>query len=172
METAVEDFLCPDGDMSPEEDTPVDTSLCQAGAVLGSGGLCSKSLASDSTAVRFQFPAHQPAQHALLQSPALSAAATPEVTHKSLCGRTGALRATDTTIESFMHTCMHASFHTYLSAASSCMPVTCIYCLQCPVSENAARNDALHGCCRVSTSCPSGRYASPAARRRQLRFSA
>lgn len=90
VETAVEDFLCPDGDMSPEEDTPVDTCSCQAVAALGSGPLSSKSLASDSTAVRFHYPAHQPAQHALLGSPALSAAATPEVTHKTRFGRTGA----------------------------------------------------------------------------------
>ena len=88
MDTAVEDFLCPDGDMLPKEDTPVDTSSCQAVAALGP--LSSKSLASDSTAVRFHYSGHQPAQHALLGSPALSAAATPEVTHKTLFGRTGA----------------------------------------------------------------------------------
>ncbi len=50
-------------------------SSCQAGAALGANRLSSKSLASDSTAIRFTLAAQPPAQHTL----PLSAAATPEV---------------------------------------------------------------------------------------------
>ena len=72
-EPAVEDFLCPDEDAMTKDGAFL--SSCQAGAALGAGRLSSKSLASDSTAIRFTLPAQPPAQHAL----PLSAAATPEV---------------------------------------------------------------------------------------------
>ena len=77
-EPAVEDFLRPDEDLAkhqtPAADVHADTSSCQADGLLGAGRLSSKSMASDSTAVRFYLPCRN-----TLTSPAVSAAATPEV---------------------------------------------------------------------------------------------
>ncbi|CAL5225630.1 g8486 [Coccomyxa viridis] len=75
-EPAVEDFLCPDEDAMTKDGAFL--SSCQAGAALGANRLSSKSLASDSTAIRFTLAAQPPAQHTL----PLSAAATPESTHQ------------------------------------------------------------------------------------------
>ncbi len=84
----MEDFLRPDEDV-------IEEGGAHCGAALGAGRLSSKSLASDSTAVRFNFTAQQPAQHAQLTSQALAAAATPEVSRNfSLLGR--AVSASDT----------------------------------------------------------------------------
>ena len=73
QETVVEDFLRPDEDAMTKDAACL--NAFQGGAALGAGRLSSKSLASDSTAIRFTLPAEAPAQHAL----PLSAAATPEV---------------------------------------------------------------------------------------------
>ena len=77
-EPAVEDFLRPDEDLTKHQgaaaDLHADTSSCQADGLLGTGRLSSKSMASDSTAVRFYLPCRN-----TLTSPAVSAAATPEV---------------------------------------------------------------------------------------------
>ena len=77
-EPAVEDFLRPDEDLAKHQtttgDVHADTSSGQADGLLGAGRLSSKSMASDSTAVRFYLPCRN-----TLTSPAVSAAATPEV---------------------------------------------------------------------------------------------
>ena len=77
-EPVVEDFLRPDEDLTKHQgaaaDAHADTSSCQAEGLLGAGRLSSKSMASDSTAVRFYLPCRN-----TLTSPAVSAAATPEV---------------------------------------------------------------------------------------------
>ena len=77
-EPAVEDFLRPDEDLAKHQataaDVHADTSSCQADGLLGTGRLSSKSMASDSTVVRFYLPCRN-----TLTSPAVSAAATPEV---------------------------------------------------------------------------------------------
>ena len=72
-EPMVEDFLRPDEDAVAKGAAPL--TACQPGAALGAGRLSSKSLASDSTAIRFTLPAQPPAQHTV----PLSAGATPEV---------------------------------------------------------------------------------------------
>lgn len=72
-ENVVGDFLQLDED-AMTKDTAFLTAR-QPGAALGAGRLSSKSLASDSTAIRYTLPAQAPAQPAL----PLSAAATPEV---------------------------------------------------------------------------------------------
>ena len=78
VEPAVEDFLRPDGDLMKHQgaaaDVNADTSSCQADGLLGAGRLSSKSMASDSTAVRFYLPCRN-----TLTSQTVSAAATPEV---------------------------------------------------------------------------------------------
>lgn len=85
----MEDFLRPEEEVLKHEsamgEPAFDTSSCQRGSALGAGRMSSKSLASDSTAVRFQRPLQPLAQHAVLASPAMSATATPEVSHGLAC---------------------------------------------------------------------------------------